>query len=325
MNNCNNFNDLILHFVNVGKGNCTIIDFPSGRLSVVDIDDSRAGEDGESNTTFSLAQILGKSKDKNIGLTNPIDYIIKNFPDRKIFRFILTHPDMDHMSGIKALFEKIQVLNFWHVPVEKPDPGNWENSPYNEKDWEFYQSLKNFQIEDVVVISPLRNYVANCCWVQDGIKILSPTEALIENAQRYGEYDEASYVLQINYNGIKIMLTGDATKRALDDIAKNYSKGELKSSILLAPGHGSKNHVSTDFLDAVKPKLTIISIAEGVEYDYYAYKKYGLVLSTKHYGNIKVKVKYSGRIFFITQFNDYSKSWNNLSWLIYYTKRGYGL
>ena len=29
------------YFLNVGKGNCTIIDFPSGHLSVIDIDDSR--------------------------------------------------------------------------------------------------------------------------------------------------------------------------------------------------------------------------------------------------------------------------------------------
>jgi len=34
--------EITFHFLNVGKGNCTVIEFPSERLSVIDIDDSRA-------------------------------------------------------------------------------------------------------------------------------------------------------------------------------------------------------------------------------------------------------------------------------------------
>ena len=89
--------EITFHFLNVGKGNCTIIDFPSGRLSVIDIDDSRALSQNE-----KLAMLL----EKKASLTNPIDYIVSKFADREIFRFILTHPDMDHMSGIKRLLRK---------------------------------------------------------------------------------------------------------------------------------------------------------------------------------------------------------------------------
>jgi len=45
---------------------------------VIDIDDSRAISDTETN----LMEKAGKAK-----LTNPIDYIISNFPNRVIFRF----------------------------------------------------------------------------------------------------------------------------------------------------------------------------------------------------------------------------------------------
>lgn len=105
------------------------------------------------------------------------------------------------------------------------------------------------------------------------------------------------------------MLTGDASKAALDDIVANYKTGELQSSVLLAPGHGSKNHVSKDFLEAVKPRLTVVSVAEGVDYDSNAYKIYGRVLSTKHYGNVKVRIKDNKEIVFRTQFQNYSDAW----------------
>jgi len=33
---------LDFHFINVGKGSCILVDFPSGHLSIIDIDDSRS-------------------------------------------------------------------------------------------------------------------------------------------------------------------------------------------------------------------------------------------------------------------------------------------
>ena len=290
---------LDFHFINVGKGSCTIIDFPSGRLSVIDIDDSRAVSESEK----TAMERLQKAKPNN-----PMDYILGNFSD-EIFRFILTHPDMDHMSGIKTLFKKKYVRNFWHVPENKPDPGNWQNSPYDKTDWDFYQSLKNKKVSNITIINPIRNATADCCWVQDGIKIFSPSKALLKKAEETDEYDHLSYVIRITYKGMRAMLTGDASKTALDDIVMNYDKNELKSSILLAPGHGSKNHISKDFLDAVQPRLTVVSVAEGVDYDSDAYKNYGRVLSTKYYGNVKARIKDDKKIVFRTQFQNYSDIW----------------
>ena len=88
---------LDFHFINVGKGNCTLINFPNGHLSVIDIDDSRS--------ISVVEEVIMQISEKAFPV-NPIDYIIANFSNEDIFRFILTHPDMDHMSGIKSLFHK---------------------------------------------------------------------------------------------------------------------------------------------------------------------------------------------------------------------------
>lgn len=290
---------LDFHFINVGKGNCTIVDFPSSRLSVIDIDDSRA-------ITPKQRKIM--SLEKKAALTNPIEYIVSNFPDGEIFRFILTHPDMDHMSGIKSLFAKKYVRNFWDIPNNKPDPVDWDQSPYDKSDWDFYQNLRKEKIKNVTIVRPLRDKKAKCCWVQDGIKILSPNNELIKKANESGDYDHSSYVLMGEYAGQKILFGGDATKLAWEDI-KDYYEDYLETDILLAPGHGSKNHISSEILDIIKPRLIVVSVAEGVDYDYETYKKYGRVLSTKHCGNIRVSIKNNGEITFRTQFQNFSDGW----------------
>src|ERR1700676_1222197 len=157
---------LDIHFLDVGHGDCTIVDFPN-RLTVVDINNCKAF-DKEMESEFdhryrprlptallappppnpflippppptnpfssyagalaglggltTLSQLMSQkteaqkklqeAKDK---LTNPIDYLNANFTGRPIFRYIQTHPDMDHMAGLYKLWveDGVQIYNFW--------------------------------------------------------------------------------------------------------------------------------------------------------------------------------------------------------------------
>ncbi len=295
-------NEVSFHFINVGKGNCTIVDFPSQRLSVIDIDDSRAVSDSER----FLMELQKKAK-----LTNPIDYITSQFPNREIFRFILTHPDMDHMSGIEELFRKKNVLNLWDTNNDKYiDPNTWVNSLYNEEDWNFYQRIR--QSKDNPRVLPLyRTAQSECCWIQDGVEILAPTLELVAQANATEDHDHLSYVLMLKYAQRKILLGGDATKKVWEDILndQNYGESYMKSDVFLAPNHGSPNHISKEILDIINPDLTIVSVAEGVEYARELYSNYGIVLSTKHYGDVQIKVKDTGEILFTTRSQNYSDRW----------------
>lgn len=49
---------------------------------------------------------------------NPILYLQK-FSIKNIFRFIVTHPDMDHLDGIKDLFNNFSISNFWDTDNKK--------------------------------------------------------------------------------------------------------------------------------------------------------------------------------------------------------------
>ena len=49
---------------------------------------------------------------------NPVTYR-KSHGISSIFRYIQTHPDMDHMDGIRALFDKFAPINFWDTNNRK--------------------------------------------------------------------------------------------------------------------------------------------------------------------------------------------------------------
>jgi beta-lactamase superfamily II metal-dependent hydrolase len=61
-----------------------------------------------------------------------------------VFRFILTHPDMDHMDGIAAFFNTFSPTNFWDTDnTEEKNFDDGGNGGFQEEDWWFYKSLRD--------------------------------------------------------------------------------------------------------------------------------------------------------------------------------------
>jgi competence protein ComEC len=309
---------LTLHFLNVGKGHCSIIDFPSGRLTLIDIDDSRSFTEEDLD---DMAEMLGikssfaryKSlygsktarqlveKAYTIELSDPIGYLQAQFPTRDVFRFILTHPDMDHLSGICRLDHDIGIVNIWDTDNNKTiSDDSWAGSPYDKDDWDAYQRLRQ-STANPKCIRPTRGD-SHQYWNEDGIEIFSPSPDLIKLANEEDEFNHSSYVLRVSYAGRKVFLGGDASKEALDDVLKSVGKNGMKADILLAPHHGSRSCFNMGAVEAISPKLIIVSVAVGTDYAYDEYSRFGEVLSTKWYGNITVTITDAGEIKYQTQY-----------------------
>jgi len=71
--------------------------------------------------------------------TNPLDYA-GSLGISKIFRFILTHPDMDHLDGLNVLLNELNVTNFWHTGTKRERP-DFSGGGYKEEDWDRYETL----------------------------------------------------------------------------------------------------------------------------------------------------------------------------------------
>ena len=96
-----------VHFLNVGEGDCSIIQHGSGRVSVIDICN---GKTALQRLVDEAAAVSGIGKyaargGGNYGMknrpTDPVAYL-RNLGVSSVFRFILTHPDMDHLDGFEC-------------------------------------------------------------------------------------------------------------------------------------------------------------------------------------------------------------------------------
>jgi competence protein ComEC len=103
---------LTLRFLNVGHGDCTFVDLQSGRLMMIDINNSKSLSDADIEALAEHKGISVKSfRSEGLftyyweqryqqRLVDPYDYYQEHFRGRSVFRYMQTHPDMDHMGGV---------------------------------------------------------------------------------------------------------------------------------------------------------------------------------------------------------------------------------
>ena len=104
-----------LHFLNVRNGDCSIIQHASGRVTVIDVCNASAPHDtGTASFGAFRAEdraVSGNSQQKRYP-ANPIAYLVEHGVS-SVFRYIQTHPDMDHLDGIEDFFRAFSPKNFW--------------------------------------------------------------------------------------------------------------------------------------------------------------------------------------------------------------------
>lgn len=262
---------LKIHFLNVGDGDCTIIDFPSrfiegtqvkydSRVTMVDINHHENHDDYE----------------------HVIDYYRRNFTNslggvRPIFRYIASHPHEDHLTGFKALTDSVEVVNFWDIDHDfEPDQSNATWSEY-EKDWNKYLALR-VGSSNPKVLRYLNTDLPRPFWDEDGIEVLAPSKEIIDfvhkkedgtrrSAEEVGQVlNNLSYVLLIRFNGVKILLAGDAEAKTWEHIVKNYSDKIKNIDILKASHHGRESGFHEEAIKIMNPKHVVFSMSEDCEH-----------------------------------------------------------
>jgi beta-lactamase superfamily II metal-dependent hydrolase len=316
---------LKIHFLNVGDGDCIVVEFlETGRVAVIDINVSTEMD------SDSYAELLEEAKDSlepldkliyslsgltdqeifkrtgyHIDFSHPVPYIQVLNPS-SIFRFISTHPHMDHITGLKTLKEEIGITNFWIVKNQfTPDQATLSDSETD--DWALYKKFRDSstrELENSYVIQPLEGH-SNDHWNEDKITILSPNPALVKLAIEKKNPNIMSYVLLIEYGNHKIILGGDAEEDTWKYIHENYSDKIKNVSILKASHHGRDSGYYQPSVETMSPVFTIVSVGKKPKTD--ATNKYRQycekVWSTRKKGNIVFTFKPDGNWTYETQYD----------------------
>lgn len=219
-------------FYDVEHGSCTHIITPNNKHILVDV---------------------GSKSDKSI-----VDYICAKYfkgQNGNIDALIITHPHEDHIYDLPNLYKRlkprilyrpraafdIEPASKTQLHIDIADEANNMNSVYNSP------VPEEDNIEDPANIG--------------GVKIsIVPSVAHLQSKDDLNTF---SYLVIVEYEGYKFVLTGDNPRDQLQYmVEQNYlSINSLvaNATVLLAPHHGRTGEFCKDFFDCVNPILTIIS------------------------------------------------------------------
>ncbi|MBB5196537.1 competence protein ComEC [Anaerocolumna cellulosilytica] len=224
-------------------------------------------------TTFLIDG--GSSDEKKVGKYRIIPYF-KQLGIKQIDYAIVTHGDSDHISGVKELMESMKSEHSYSVK------GSEENTEYVN-----YITIQNLVLPDLKEMDEAMFklqelaeqkginvlYITKGDKIQDGevaITCLHPTD--VSNGG-----NSSSIVLSITFKEFDLLLTGDlegegekAVTSELSDILSQTSiyleEAAVDYDVLKVAHHGSKNSTHKEFLQLVKPELSIISCGRGNRY-----------------------------------------------------------
>lgn len=246
---------LKVHFIDVGQGDATYIEFPDGKDMLID-----AG-DRDSEITDDLLAYLD-----NLGtLVDGLDYLM------------LTHTDSDHVGGMNEILENYVVRK-----VFMPNVGAVEEDP--EKGFmntttayvPFYNAVQN---EDGISVVYNQGYYEI---TGEGykMKVYCPDEEFYDGVDK-----ESSAQIKNNMSPVCILEYGvEKTTRVVlsGDLNSNTSSTDHAWSerhfmeeiggmiydcdILKAGHHGSEGSTSTEFINFLDPEHVVICV--GADNDY---------------------------------------------------------
>lgn len=319
----------IIHFLNVLEGDCNLIEHESGRLTQIDVSNAfndidteeekkvKASKEREERRLRTQVPTNKTDYQQKRNPDNPISYIKKQINPNEIFRLIITHPDMDHLDGIKDLYEDFFIRNTWDTNNNKELDLNNFGGGYNKEDWVFYKNLRDGKYTNT---TRLTYFDDNDClyWNKDNIKILAPSKELLKSANESGDFNDSSYAIlytppKQGGGSWKILFSGDTHNKSWKHIIENHSDEVSNVDVLFAPHHGRDSDRDYEFLKTVKPRVTLFGNASSkhLAYDKYPKPK----ITNNQAGYVVLNIEHSKITFYVKNYEyarDYKakKGWS---------------
>ena len=237
-NVAHNEGELVIHFVDVGQGDCIIIQFPDNKNMIID-----GGPRSAKNTVLNYIDNLE---------IKTFDYLL------------LTHSDEDHCGSLTPIITNYKIKTIYRPEVATSIITtavyrNFVNAVEEEKkagaeEYYSYAQVCNFGVEEFgyymefVTPNP-ENYNKVKSGNAEAINSISP-------------------IMMLSFFDKKIMFTGDANFMSEEVFFKNVQGKEedYNVDVLKVGHHGSRTSTSMDFLNVVKPEIAVISVGKSNTY-----------------------------------------------------------
>ncbi len=250
----------MFHMLDVGQGCCCVWTSPKTDI-VID-----ANIPSEGIGTYVKGYLIEKA-----GVASPIT------------RFILTGWDNDHANptGVGMITRNFEIERVW-IPEQANltdcakqvkkllKGGRWKNG-YDV----YYPSTdrqRHIRVEDTT------------------IEVFGPHPDDTDCS------NNCSIVAKLSHGGFSVLITGDCEQARWDSIVRYFAE-RLGADVLVAPHHGSRNGITKEALEAIRPKLVLISAGDHAGFNHphpeavALYRKHvgEHICVTKKHGNIWVR------------------------------------
>lgn len=251
--------DYKVHFIDVGQGDCALVQFPDGKNMMIDT--------GESSSKNNLLRYLDSLEIKQI------DYLF------------LTHPDSDHIGNAVTIFEMYDVVKVYLPPIYSnydvenglvdssknyvvKKTASWSNvvkAAYKEKETTLKDMIYNEMDDKIVGVDNESLETPNVIYE---VYIYPPALSELGSS----DWNAYSPFVLIKIGGTKFMFTGDADKsdeeKFLDSHSSEVGSNFFDCSVMKVGHHGANTSTGEALLSAVKPEYAIISCGKGNKYNH---------------------------------------------------------
>ena len=217
---------LELHLLDVGQGDAIALRTPHGRWIIVDAGGGAPGVDRGRRTVLPYIRSRGGD----------------------VAAFILSHPHLDHVGGAPALIGATSPAVYYDAAFAGGTDAygaSLESAAVHRVRWQRVHPGDTSAIDGVT----LRFLAPDSSWT-----------AMLTDANL------ASTVLRVEFGAVAMLFVGDAEKPEEAWLLQHTEPGLLKADILKVGHHGSKTSSSVEFLDAVEPRLALVSVGRGNSY-----------------------------------------------------------
>lgn len=160
----------------------------------------------------------------------------------KIDYLIGTHPHEDHIGGLDDIIKNFEIGTIYMPKVQT-----------NTKTFE--DVLDAISKKDLKVTTPK---------VKDTFQVGQAECQVLAVDNKAKNLNLASIVIQMKFDDMTYLFTGDAEKEVEEKILKDNK--ELKVNILKVGHHGSETSSSERFIQTVAPEISIISVGKDNSY-----------------------------------------------------------
>ncbi|MHB8514817.1 MAG: DNA internalization-related competence protein ComEC/Rec2 [Dehalococcoidia bacterium] len=193
--------------------------------------------------------------------------------DRAIELVVLTHPQADHLTGL------LDVLDRYDVRRVLAGPGVQRSAAYRA--WVVAVRHEGAAVETA------RQGMSIDLGRGARLDVLGPDD--IEAADK--QLNNTGVVARVSWGNVRFLLTADIEAKA--ERALIADGADLRADVLKVPHHGSATSSGRAFLDAVRPRLSVVSAGRDNPFGHprpdvvARLAEYGVVLTTANVGTVR--------------------------------------